>query len=147
VNATLNLGERVLTGLSRERLLAWLSGFFGVLALVLATIGLYGVVSYMVSARRNEIGIRIALGATRRVVVAMILRQTAILLFGGLIAGVALSLALSKSVSGLLYGLAPDDPLSLGGAAAMLVAIGLAAGGVPAWRSAQLDPNVTLRQQ
>jgi predicted permease len=147
VNAALNLRERVITELSRERLLAWLSGFFGVLALVLATIGLYGVVSYMVSARRNEIGIRIALGATQRAVVGMILRQTAILLLGGLIAGTAVSFALSKSISSLLYGLAPDDPLSFGGAASMLVAIGLAASGIPAWRSAQLDPNVTLREE
>lgn len=147
VNAALNFRERVLTGLSRERLLAWLSGFFGALALVLATIGLYGVVSYMVSARRNEIGIRIALGATRRAVVGMILRQTAILLLAGLLAGTALSFALSKSIASLLYGLAPDDPLSFGGAACMLVAVGLAASGIPAWRSAQLDPNVTLREE
>jgi len=147
VNLTLNLRERVLSGLSRERLLAWLSGFFGVLALVLATIGLYGVVSYMVSARRNEIGIRIALGATRRAVIAMILRQTAILLIGGLIAGAALSFAVSKSISSLLYGLAPDDPLSFAGAAVMLVLIGLIASGIPAWRAARLDPNVALREE
>jgi putative ABC transport system permease protein len=147
VNSTLNLRENVLAGLSRERLLAWLSGFFGVLALVLATIGLYGVVSYMASARRNEIGIRIALGATRPAVVALILRQTTILLFGGLIAGAALAFALSKFVASLLYGLAPDDPLSFAGAAFVLLAIGLAAGGIPAWRSAQLDPNVTLREE
>ena len=147
VNAALNLRERVLTGLSRERLLAWLSGFFGVLALVLATIGLYGVVSYMVSARRNEIGIRIALGATQRAVAGMILRQTAILLSGGSIAGTALSFGISKSISSFLYGLAPDDPLSFGGAASMLFAIGLAASGIPAWRSAQLDANATLREE
>ena len=147
VNSALNLRERVLAGLSSERLLAWLSGFFGGLALVLATIGLYGVVSYMVSALRNEIGIRIALGATQRAVVGMILRQTAVLLFAGLIAGTALSFALSKSVSSLLYGLAPDDPLSMAGAASMLVAIGLAACAIPSWRSAQLDPNVTLREE
>ncbi|HEY1756497.1 MAG TPA: ABC transporter permease [Bryobacteraceae bacterium] len=147
VNATLNLRERVLTGLSRERLLAWLSGFFGVLALVLATIGLYGVVSYMVSARRKEIGIRIALGATQSAVVSMILRHTAFLLLGGLLAGAALSFALSKSIANLLYGLAPDDPLSFGAAAFVLVAIGLAASGIPARKSAQLDPNVTLREE
>jgi predicted permease len=147
VNAALNLREKVLAGLSRERLLAWLSGFFGVLALVLAAIGLYGVVSYMVSARRGEIGIRIALGATQHAIVGLILRQTAILLLEGLIAGAALSFALSKSVSSLLYGLTPGDPLSFGVAAAMLVAIGLAASGIPAWRSAQLDPNVTLREE
>ncbi len=147
MNATLNLRENVLAGLSRERLLAWLSGFFGALALVLATIGLYGVVSYMVSARRNEIGIRIALGATQPAVVTLILRQTAMVLIAGLLAGSALSFALSKSVSSLLYGLAPDDPLSFAGAAALLFAIGLAASGIPAWRSAHLDPNVTLREE
>jgi predicted permease len=145
--ATLNLRERVLTGLSRERLLAWLSGFFGVLALLLATIGLYGVVSYMVSARRNEIGIRIALGATRRAVVGMILRQTSLLLLGGLIAGAVLSFAFSRSISSLLYGLTPDDPLSVFGAAFLLVAIGLGASVIPAWRAAQLDPSVTLREE
>jgi ABC-type antimicrobial peptide transport system permease subunit len=118
-----------------------------VLALMLAAIGLYGVVSYMASARRSEIGIRIALGASRRGLVSMILRETALLLLGGLIVGAVLSFALSKSISSVLYGLAPDDPLSIAGAAAMLVAIGLAAGAIPAWRSAQLDPNVTLREE
>jgi putative ABC transport system permease protein len=147
LTTSVNLRESILNGLSRERLLAWLSGFFGVLALVLATVGLYGVVSYMVSARRNEIGIRIALGATQRAVIKMILRQTVILLAGGLMAGAAVSLALSKSVSSLLYGLAPNDPLSFGGAAFILIAIGLAASAVPAWRSARLDPTVALREE
>jgi ABC-type antimicrobial peptide transport system permease subunit len=76
-----NLRDRVLAGLSRERLLAWLSGLFGALALFLVTIRLCGVVSYMVSARRNEIGVRIALGATQPAVVRLILHQTGILLF------------------------------------------------------------------
>jgi putative ABC transport system permease protein len=147
VNSALNLRERVLAGLSRERLLAWLSGFFGVLALVLATVGLYGVVSYITSARRSEIGIRIALGATRRVLIGMILRETALVLLGGSVAGIALSFALSKSISSILYGLAPDDPLSIAGAASLLVVIGLGASAIPAWRSAQLDPNVTLREE
>jgi ABC-type antimicrobial peptide transport system permease subunit len=77
----------------------------------------------------------------------LILRQTAVLLAGGLIAGATASLALSKSIASLLYGLAPDDPASFAGAALILIAIGLAASAIPAWRSAQLDPNVALREE
>jgi predicted permease len=146
INGSVNLRAQVTESLARDRLLAWLSGFFGVLAVVLATIGLYGVVSYMVSARRNEIGIRIALGASSRNVLTMILGQTAGLLVIGLAVGIGGAIALSNSVARLLFGLQPHDPLSFGGAALVLIVIGFGASWLPAWKSAKLDPNVALRQ-
>jgi predicted permease len=146
LNSLRNLRAEVLNRLSPERSLALLSGFFGVLAVVLATIGLYGVVSYMVSARRNEIGIRIALGASRRDVVTMIMRQTATLLAIGLVVGLGATIALSKSIESLLFGLQPNDPLSFGGAALVLIVIGVCASWMPARRSAKLDPNAALRE-
>jgi predicted permease len=145
LNAALNLRAEVLSGLSRERLLAWLSAFFGALAIVLATIGLYGIVSYMVSARRNEIGIRIALGASSRDVVNMILSQTATLLVIGLVVGIGAAIALSNSIASLLFGLQPNDPLSFGSAALVLIVIGVCASWIPARKSAKLDPNIALR--
>ena len=141
-----NLRTEVLNRLSPERSLAVLSGFFGALAIVLATIGLYGVVSYMVSARRNEIGIRIALGASGSDVVLMILRQTTVLLAIGVVLGTLTAISLSRSVASLLFGLQPYDPLSFGGGAMVLTIVALCASWIPARRSAKLDPNVALRE-
>ena len=141
------LKTQILEKLLPERLMATLSGFFGFLAAVLATIGLYGVVSYMVTRRTNEIGIRLALGASRRDVVRMILREAGILLGMGLLAGTALALACGRAASSVLFNLHPYDPATLAIAIGSLAAIALAASLGPALRAANLDPMVALREE
>jgi predicted permease len=138
---------QIVNGLTRERLMAVLSGFFGLLAALLATIGLYGVISYMVARRRNEIGIRIALGASRGKVVGMVLREAGLLLGAGLVAGVGLSLALAATAQAMLFGLKPRDPVTLIGAVALLAVVAAAASYLPARRAAGLDPMVALREE
>jgi putative ABC transport system permease protein len=133
--------------LQRERLMATLSGFFGILAGVLATIGLYGVMSYMVERRRNEIGIRIALGADRGVVVAMILREAAALLGAGLVVGGLAAIGAARWASTLLFGLRPGDPATLATAAAALTIVAAAASSLPAWRASRLEPTEALREE
>jgi putative ABC transport system permease protein len=134
-------------GLLRERLMATLSGFFGLLAGVLAAVGLYGVISYMVARRRNEIGIRIALGARRGQVLALIFRESALLLAIGLVAGTGLALAAGRAAASLLFGLKPYDPITLILAMGALAAIAAAATYLPARRAAQLDPTAALREE
>ena len=131
--------------LLRERLMATLSGFFGLLAGVLAIVGLYGVISYMVTQRRGEIGIRMALGADPRRIIGMILREAAVLLGAGLVVGTVLTLAAVRAVGSLLFGLRPDDPPTLLIAVALLAAVGAAASYFPALRAARLDPTQALR--
>jgi putative ABC transport system permease protein len=133
--------------LTRERLMATLSGFFGLLAGLLATIGLYGVMSYMVERRRNEIGIRIALGADRRSVVAMIMREAAALLVAGLIVGVAAAIGAAQWARTLLFGLTPSDPATLVAASVGLSVVALLAGWIPAWRASRLEPTLALREE
>ena len=133
--------------LLRERLMAMLSGGFGLLAGLLATLGLYGVIAYMVARRRNEIGVRIALGADRARVVGLVLREAMILLSAGVVVGTLLSLWVGRAASTLLFGLKPYDPASLFGAIALLAVIALAASYIPARRAAALDPMVALRQE
>jgi putative ABC transport system permease protein len=140
------LAEQVNAALIQERIVAWLSGFFGALALLLAGLGLYGVTSFAVSRRRTEIGIRMALGADPGGVVVMVLRRVALLVGLGTIAGVAMSLWASRFVTTLLYGLEPRDPLTLVAAVVVLAAIGAAAGWVPARRAARIDPARVLHE-
>jgi ABC-type antimicrobial peptide transport system permease subunit len=134
-------------GFQRERLLAMLSGFFGLLAALLAMVGLYGVISYVVARRRNEIGIRIALGAGRGQVIGMVMREARRLLLAGIAAGIVLALIAGNSASSLLYGLKPYDPLTLLLAVALLSAIAALASFLPARRAARVDPMVALRYE
>jgi putative ABC transport system permease protein len=134
-------------GLLRDRLMARLSGFFGALAVLLAVIGLYGVVSYMVARRRNEIGIRMSLGADRRSIIALVLRESFLLLSIGLTLGIALALAASQAASSLLFGLKPHDAVTLFTATAILAVIALVASYIPALRASKLDPLEALRHE
>jgi predicted permease len=134
-------------GLLRERLMATLSGFFGLLAALIATVGLYGVVSYSVARRRNEIGIRMALGADRRQVVRMVMREAGMLVAAGLAVGTISALAAARSAQALLFGLSPHDPLTLVSAAAALAAIAALASYVPARRASRLEPTEALRDE
>jgi putative ABC transport system permease protein len=133
--------------LVRERLMASLSGFFGFLAGLLATIGLYGVISYMVARRRNEIGIRMALGADRGRVLALIMREAGVLLALGLLIGTGLALASTRAAASLLYGLKPHDPLTLALAALSLAAVSAAASYLPAFRATRIHPTEALREE
>jgi predicted permease len=132
--------------LLRERLMATLSGLFGVLAVLLTAVGLYGVISYTVTQRTNEIGIRIALGADRRMVIALILRETAVVLAAGLGAGTLLTRVVGRAAATLLFGLEPYDPLTLLIAGISLAVLAGAASYLPAWRAASVNPVIALRQ-
>ena len=131
----------------RDRLMATLSGFFGLLAWVLATIGLYGVISYMVARRGNEIGIRMALGASGRDVLSMIMREASSLLSIGLAAGTVLVLATGRLAGALLFGLQPNDPPTIFMAICALALVALAASYLPARRAARLEPMIALREE
>lgn len=133
--------------LIRERMMALLSGFFGALAGLLTMIGLYGVISYIVVTRRNEIGVRMALGASRGNIVGMVLRQTVVLLALGTALGAASAVAVTRGVSSLLFGLQPDDPASFIGASILLIAVALIASFLPARRASRVDPMVALRYE
>jgi ABC-type antimicrobial peptide transport system permease subunit len=127
--------------------MATLSGAFGILAVALATVGLYGVISYLVTRRRSEIGIRIALGADRGRVIFLVLREAMLLLGIGVVVGVVISVWVGRTAATLLYGLKPYDPVSLIGACLLLAGIALAASYVPARRAAALEPMVALRDE
>jgi len=129
----------------RERLMATLSGFFGLLALLLACIGIYGILSYGVASRTNEIGIRMALGAEARDVRWLILREALLLVIAGVAVGLPIIFAVTRLASTLLFGLTPTDPLSLLSSALLLLAVALLAGYLPARRATRVDPMVALR--
>jgi putative ABC transport system permease protein len=130
-----------------ERLMATLSGFFGGLAVLIATVGLYGVMSYLVTRRRREIGIRIALGADSGTVVRMVVFDAAVLLAAGLVVGTVLAIVSARSASALLFGLEPWDPGTVGIAIGLLATVTLFASWLPARRASRLDPTVALRQE
>jgi len=133
--------------LVQERLLAELSSFFGLLALLLACIGLYGVMSYDVARRTHEIGVRMALGADAMDVVRLVMRETMSLVVIGLIAGLVAALLTTRLIASLLYGLTPDDPLTVGLASLLLLTVAALAGYLPARRAARVDPMVALRTE
>jgi len=141
------LRTSVLEKLTRERLMATLSGVYGALATVLAMVGIYGIISYMVIRRSGEMGLRIALGARRTSVVGIVLREAAALVAVGLMVGTAVAIACARTVRTLLYGIKPVDPLTLIISIGGLSTIALAASLLPAIRAASVDPIQTLREE
>ena len=137
--------DQLRASVRQERLVAMLSGFFGVLALLLAGLGLYGVTSYSVSRRRAEIAIRMALGASSPGVVRLVLMRVGVLVVSGVAVGIALSLCAGKLVGSLLFQLEPRDPLTLASAAIVLMSTGLVAGWLPARRASRVDPISVLK--
>jgi predicted permease len=130
-----------------ERMIAQLSGFFSTLALILAAVGLYGVMSYLTERRTTEVGVRMALGATKTSVVGLILRETLSMSAVGLVVGVGCAFAIGKLTAGSLYGVAAFDPLTIVAATAIICVAALVAGWFPAHRAARVDPMVALRAQ
>jgi len=139
--------NRVRDGMHRERLLAALAGFFGVLAAILAMVGLYGMVSYAVAQRRQEIGIRVALGAARHDVVGMMMREASRLVLTGIVIGTGLTLLAGPAAATLLFGLAPRDPLTLAASAVLMMLVASAASFLPARGAARLDPLQAIRDE
>lgn len=141
------LKTQIREGLLRERLMATLAGFFGLLATILAVVGLYGVISYMVLRRRNEFGVRMALGASSGDILLMVLREAAILLGIGLAVGTGLALASGTAAASMLFGLKPRDPLTLGVAIAGMAVVALAGSLLPALRATTMHPMAALREE
>jgi len=135
------------SSLVQERLIATLSGFFGLLALMLSSVGLYGVMSYTVSRRTAEIGIRLALGAQPRDLRRLVLRETLLLALSGIVIGLPAALALTRLTRSLLFGLTPADPAPYVAAALLLTAVAILAGYLPARRAARLDPMIALKRE
>jgi putative ABC transport system permease protein len=152
VNPSINIyfrifAEQIRDSLLQDRLMATLSGFFGFLAALLAAVGLYGVMSYMVAQRTNEIGIRMALGAQPRQVLEMILREAGVLVLLGAAVGTALALVAAQATASLLFGLKPRDPLTYVMAIAVLSIAAALASCWPAYRASKLDPMAALRYE
>jgi predicted permease len=147
ISNALTLSEVVDSSLAEQKVLAKLAGFFGILALLLAALGLYGVIAYSVARRANEIGIRMTLGARPSSIVRGVLRESLLLVGLGLAAGLPVALAGARLVASQLYEVTPADPWSIGTAAGALIVTALAASFLPARRAALLDPLITLREE
>jgi ABC-type antimicrobial peptide transport system permease subunit len=132
---------------SQPRFQTVLITFFAAMALLLSAIGLYAVLSYMVAQRTLEIGLRLALGAQREDVLGLILRRGLLLAAAGLAIGLAVSLALTRFMADMLYGVRPFDPLTFAVVSGLLLLVSLVASSAPAFRAASLDPMRTLREQ
>ena len=139
--------EQLSHSLAQQRAFSELTGFFGVLGLLLACVGLYGTMAYNVTRRTKEMGIRMALGARRSEVLWMVLRQTLLLIGIGIAIGVPVALAAARLIASQLYRLKPSDPSTIVGAALVMAGVGMLAGYVPARRAAKVDPMVALRYE
>ena len=135
------------SAISRERFQALLLGMFAALALVLACVGLYGVISYSVAQRTHEIGVRVALGAQPRDVVRLVIRQGMLLTFTGLVVGIAAGAVATRVLSDMLYGVTTTDPLTFIGVPAFLLLVAFLACYIPARRATRIDPLVALRYE
>ncbi|HSE98289.1 MAG TPA: FtsX-like permease family protein, partial [Blastocatellia bacterium] len=133
--------------LARERFIAQLASFFSIFALLLACIGLYGMTAYSVTMRTSEMGIRMALGAQAGDVIKLVMRETMLLVTIGVAIGLGAALATTRLISSMLFGLTPNDPLTIGLAALVLSAVAAVAGYLPARRAARVNPIVALRHE
>jgi predicted permease len=139
------MAAEVATTLFPVRASAWLVSSVGLVAMLLAAIGLYGVIAYSVARRTREIGIRIALGAAPASVLQLVMRQGLGVATAGLVVGVLMAIAAAMTVSRALYGIGPADPVSWGVSAAIVLAVSALANLIPAWRAARVDPSIALR--
>jgi predicted lysophospholipase L1 biosynthesis ABC-type transport system permease subunit len=137
--------QQIDASMQQERMFASLTAGFGLLALALACIGIYGIMAYTVSQRTNEIGIRFALGASRSQIRAMVLREAGWLAAAGVVVGLGVAIVLMRLVQSMLYGLKPGDPLSLTASTMLLLTIALVAGWIPAARASRVEPMEALR--
>jgi ABC-type antimicrobial peptide transport system permease subunit len=147
MTAVTTQSDQVEARFAQERLFALAYSLFGALALLLACIGLFGLMSYSVSRRTNEIGIRMALGAQRAGVVGMVLRESMIMVAIGVVIGLAGALASGRFVESVLFGLSTTDLWTISTAIAVTILVSLAAGYLPARRAARVDPMVALRYE
>jgi predicted permease len=139
--------QQIQAAMQQERVFVTLTSGFGLLALALASVGVYGIMAYSVAQRTNEIGIRLALGALPRQVLGMILSEAAWISLGGITVGLIAALLLARLVRSMLYGLQPSDPVSLMAGAGLLIAVALAASWLPARRAASVQPMDALRHE
>ena len=139
--------QQIDAALTEQRMFASLTSGFGLLALLLAGIGIYGIMAYNVSRRTNEIGIRMALGAQASAVLTMVLREAWLLAILGTVAGIAAALAVTRLLANELFGIKPNDPATYCAAGLLLLAIALLAGAIPARRAASIDPCNALRHE
>jgi len=142
-----SLRDVVSESVAQQRFIAWIVGVFAALALLIAAVGVYGVVSYSVGGRTREIGLRMALGATRGAVTRLVMRETFLLVGIGLAAGLTLCIFATRAIRTLLFATAPTDPVTYGVVIAVLTATGLLASCVPLRRALSVDPNVALRYE
>jgi predicted permease len=139
--------QQISAAMQQERVFVALTSGFGVLALALAAVGIYGIMAYSVTQRTNEIGIRLSLGARRAQMRSMVLRESSLLALAGIVFGVAGALLFTRAIRSMLYGITPTDPLTVVGGVALLLAIALLASWIPAARAASVEPMEALRHE
>jgi putative ABC transport system permease protein len=141
------MADRMADSLARQRFSTIMLGAFAVFALILASVGVYGVMSYLVTQSRHDIGLRIALGAQRSAILWLVVRQGMELALTGIILGLIGALALTRVMSSLLFGISPRDIATFATVPLILAVIALAATYIPAWRATEVDPMLVLREE